>query len=621
MIHWLRAARRQEHWVSSCSISAPSSERNSPILASVSVLRLMRAHESAQTHSLLAGALRLERSTRLITGLILFTFATSHLLNHAFGIRSAAAMDAASAILLAPWQTDSGLVVLYTCFLIHGLLGLYALHRRRHLRIPASEAWQLGLGLTIPFLLIMHAGSIRLSTSLYGQQFGYERVLYTFWVAEADFWLVWQLMLLLVLWIHGCIGLRAWLRSKSWYHHASGVLSSLATLVPVLAVLGVINAGLNVREAAQRDPAYAATLAIAPGSQAERDRASANRIVDGLMICYLGLVFGTFGLRAARDWHARRFNAVRITYPGDRVVSVPSGFSVLEASRWAGIPHASVCGGRGRCSTCKVRIVEGAQRLAAPNPVERLTLRRIGAPTSVRLACQLRPTTDIAVEPLVAVGRGSASDAARFDAALAGGRELQIAAMFVDLRESTRLATGRLPFDALFIFDRYIQSVTEAIRRNGGYTTSIAGDGVMSAFGVDVAAPLAARNALQAALEVWNGLEILSGELADELRAPLRIGIGIHVGTAVVGLVRTGESQSLQFLGDTGNVAAKLEAESKMLDCTLVASVAALTLLAPGTTRIQTHTVAIAGKADPIKVAIFRDKRELERILSPAGAL
>jgi len=328
-----------------------------------------------------------------------------------------------------------------------------------------------------------------------------------------------------------------------------------------------------------------------------------------------------FGLRGARNWHAKRFRAVRITYPGHRVVTVPSGFSVLEASRWTGIPHASVCGGRGRCSTCKVRIVESARRLAAPNPVERVTLKRIGAPPSVRLACQLRPTADIAVEPLVSTGGDSASSALRFDAAVAGGRELRIAAMFVDLRESTRLATGRLPFDALFIFDRYIQAVTQAIRRNGGHATSIAGDGVMSVFGVDEAIASAARNAFQAALEIWNGLEILSAELADELRAPLRVGIGVHVGLAVVGLVRTGESQSLQFLGDTGNVAAKLEAQSKELDCTLVASVAALDLVAPGTTQVQTNSVAIAGKADPIKVAVFRDKRELERILSSTGAL
>src|SRR5262249_5044066 len=129
--------------------------------------------------------------------------------------------------------------------------------------------------------------------------------------------------------------------------------------------------------------------------------------------------------------------------------------------------------------------------------------------------------------------RGAVSSALRFDAAVAGGRELQIAAMFVDLRESTRLATGRLPFDALFIFDRYIQAVTQAIRRNGGHATSIAGDGVMSVFGVDEAIASAARNAFQAALEIWNGLEILSAELADELRAPLRVGIGVHVGLAV----------------------------------------------------------------------------------------
>jgi adenylate cyclase len=135
----------------------------------------------------------------------------------------------------------------------------------------------------------------------------------------------------------------------------------------------------------------------------------------------------------------------------------------------------------------------------------------------VRLACQLRPTADIAVEPLVSMGRGSASSALRFDAAVAGGRELRIAAMFVDLRESTRLATGRLPFDALFIFDRYIQVVTQAIRRNGGHATSIAGDGVMSVFGVDETTATAARNAFWAALEIWNGLEILSERIGKRV--------------------------------------------------------------------------------------------------------
>jgi adenylate cyclase len=576
----------------------------------------MRIHRSAQRRSFIEGAQRAERPLRLATGLILFFYATSHFLNHAFGIRSIDAMRAASAILLAPWQTYFGLLALYMSFFVHGLLGFYALFRRRHLRLPVGEAWQLALGLTIPLLLILHAGAIRLGGSIYGQKFGYERILFNFWVVSPDSALPRQLLLLLIVWIHGCIGLRAWLRTKPWYHRVSGVLAPLATLVPVLAILGIVNTGLDLRDAALLDPAYRASLASSPGSQEARNAAATDRITGGITIFYLGLVTGMFGLRAARDWHARRFHVVHITYPGHRVVSVPPGFSVLEASRWVGIPHASVCGGRGRCSTCRVRVVQGAQALEAPGPVERLTLRRIGAPPPVRLACQLRPSTDISVEPLVPIGEDSASGATRFDAAVEGGQELEIVAMFVDLRGSTRLATGRLPYDALFLFDRYLQAVTGAIRRNKGYATSIAGDGVMSVFGVEGNTALAGRNAFQAAVDVWSGLEVLSGQLAGELEAPLRIGIGIHFGTAVVGMVSTSDSRSLQFLGDTGNIAAKLEAQSKHLDCTLVSSVAALNSIAPDMTHVETSVVAIAGKVHPVEVAVFRHKSELERILS-----
>jgi adenylate cyclase len=575
----------------------------------------MTIHRSALGHPAIEGARRVERPLRLATGLIIFAFATSHLLNHAFGIRSLDAMQAASAILLAPWQTYVGLLALYASFVVHGLLGLYALYRRRHLRLPAGEAWQLALGLTIPLLLISHAAAVRLGQSVYGMEFGYARLLYQFWVVSPDILLPRQLLLLLIVWIHGCIGLRAWLRVKPWYHRAAGALACLATLVPLFAILGVVVAGLDLRAAVLRDPSYALFFADDISKEAQ-PTASVHRIVDGLTNFYLALVIATLSLRAARDWLAQRFRAIRITYPGNRIITVAMGFSVLEASRWAGIAHASVCGGRGRCSTCRVRVVEGLASLEAPGPVERGTLRRISAPVGVRLACQTRPSADIAIEPLVPIGQGSGSGAARFDAAVKGGRELQIAAMFVDLRESTRLATDRLPYDALFLFDRYIQAVTGAIRRHAGHTTSIAGDGVMSVFGVDETAKVAARNAFVAAHDVWIAIEVLNGELAAELGAPLRIGMGIHVGMAVVGLVTTNESQSLQFLGDTGNVAAKLEAQSKQLNCTLVASVAALELVVPNAARIETSQVSIPGKAEPFEVAVFRNRSELARILS-----
>ena len=357
-----------------------------------------------------------------------------------------------------------------------------------------------------------------------------------------------------------------------------------------------------------------------PDSVGGQNAAALDRIIDALTIAYLGLVAGIFALRAARDWHAKRFRSVRITYPGQRIVAVPLGFSVLEASRWARIPHESICGGRGRCSTCRVRAIAGAEQLAPPNPAERRTLDRIRAPSHVRLACQIRPAADLTVEPLVRVAATGAAMPARFDAAIEGGKEIEIAAMFVDLRESTKLATGRLPYDALFLFDRYIQVVTGAIRKNAGYVTSIAGDGVMSVFGMTGNAESAARDAFRAALEVWGGLQSLNQELAPELGAPLRAGIGLHVGLSVVGLIATRESQSLQFLGDTGNIAAKLEAQTKQLDCTVVASLDALKLLVPEPS-LDVKTVSISGKAEPIAVVAFKERGDLQRLLSaPATA-
>jgi adenylate cyclase len=557
----------------------------------------------------------IERSLRLTTGLILFAYATSHFINHAFGVRSVEAMQAASAVLLAPWQTLVGRFVLYGSFFIHGLLGLYALYRRRHLRIPFAEAWQLGLGFAIPILLIPHAGVIRLGISFYGLQFDYERILYNLWIGSPGVALPRQILLLFVVWIHGCIGIRAWLRTKPWYPRATAPLASLATLIPSLALLGFISAGLELREVTQRNLLQKATAA-SEAAGATSASASLDQMIDYLLIFYVAVVAAILIFRILRGWYTKRFHSVKITYPGPRIFSVPAGFSILEASRWLGIPHASVCGGRGRCSTCRVRVIEGAQLLAAPSLLEKRTLQRIDAPAGVRLACQVRPSADISVEPLVRTTASAASLGARFDAAVDGGRELEIAALFIDLRESTRIASGKMPYDVLYLFDRYVQVVTTAVQRNAGHVTSIAGDGVMSVFGLHGGAHQAARAAFDAALDIWTGLDSLNEELAGELDGPLRFGIGLHVGPAVVGWIATSGSQSLQFLGDTGNIAAKLEAHTKQIDCTMVASRQALNLARPGLIPHEASTASIPGKSEPIAMVVFRSKDELQQSLS-----
>jgi adenylate cyclase len=208
--------------------------------------------------------------------------------------------------------------------------------------------------------------------------------------------------------------------------------------------------------------------------------------------------------------------------------------------------------------------------------MERVTLARIRAPAEVRLACQTRPIADVAVAPLVPAAAQSGGQRIAFEQ----GQEHTVTALAVDLRDSTQLAAERLPFDTLYLVNRYISRVTAAIEQKGGYVTSVAGDGMMSVFGVDGRAAEGARNALAAALGVWDAVAALEGELAEELHAPLRFGVGVHTGEAVVGAIVLSGRSSLQFLGDTGNVAARLEALAKERGCVLFAS--ATTLAAAG---------------------------------------
>lgn len=556
------------------------------------------------------------RRLRLASGLVLFLYVFMHLLNHAFGIRSLEDMGAAARFLLDPWQSLPGLVLLYGAGAIHLALGFLAFYRRRHLRMPGTEIVQLTLGLSIPLLLISHAAAVRIGEATFNLQIGYSRVIYQYFIVAPDGALPKQILLLIVVWIHGCLGIRAWLSSRPWYPRWVPTLTAMATLLPVVSLLGFINAGLDMRELAASNPgAIPAHDADVPGTPQAEQFATVYRSVDRIALGYVVLLAALLAARVVRDWHGRRFRAIRITYPEGRTITVPEGFSVLEASRWSGIPHASVCGGRGRCSTCRVDVIEGGEQLPPPGPDEARLLARIGAPPSVRLACQIRPVADISVVPLV----HSAAPSPAAGMPSGGRRETDVAALFVDLRQSTSLADDRLPYDTLFIVERYVAAVSNAVRESGGQVVNVAGDGIMSVFGARGGTGDGTRAAFLAASRLWKSVEDLNAELRGELPQPLRFGIGLHVGLAVVGLRWQGGMEGMPFLGDTGNVAARLEGETKRLDCTMVASREALLYLETPHRGPEFTTVSVAGKTEPLAVACFHSRDELQALLGEAA--
>ncbi len=135
-----------------------------------------------------------------------------------------------------------------------------------------------------------------------------------------------------------------------------------------------------------------------------------------------------------------------------------------------------VCGGRGRCSTCRVRITQGLEGQPTPEAAELATLTRIGAPENVRLACQFRPVHNVSVVPHPRHRQHRIkTQLARQNA---GGRERRVECSSGDLLDFTRIArtTGCLP-TPVFLLNRYFEVVGEAVESSGGVVDKFIGDG------------------------------------------------------------------------------------------------------------------------------------------------
>jgi len=377
-------------------------------------------------------------------------------------------------------------------------------------------------------------------------------------------------------------------------------LYAVALLLPALALLGFAEGGREATRLAATTPGFAESIAGTTHAQRE----TLEHVARRLAAAYVLVLAGVLVARAVR-LRLERARSVRIAYPGGREVTVPIGFTVLEASRLHGIPHASVCGGRGRCSTCRVRIESGLETLPPARPEEQRVLDRIGAPPAVRLACQLRPTRDVAVAPLLPASAGPALAAPRGDAR--GGREQEIAVLFADLRGFTRLAEHKLPYDVVFILNRYCEAVGGAITRGGGVPNQFTGDGVMALFGVDLSAQEGCRRALAAARGMASSIETLNRELGPELPDPLKIGIGIHVGPAIVGRMGYGEGAQLTAVGDTVNVAARLEQLTKEYGCVLVMSEEVAARAEVDVSALPRHELTVRNRAGVLAVRVVDD--------------
>ena len=538
-----------------------------------------------------------KNSAHIVSGLVLAAFIATHFVNHALGLWSIDAMEAARGPFNLVWRSWPGTILLYGAVVVHFVLAIDALRQRRTLRMPAGEAMKILFGLSLPFLLVYHVVGTRIDYALSGYDRDYAEILRAIWSSPGN--TVVQTVALPVAWAHGCLGLWFWLRRREWFQRAAPALMVIAIAVPVLSLLGFYTA-------APQAMALAASLESPPVP-----RADAGQLADIRLALYSGFA-AVIGATLVIKLAPRR-GQIRIRYPGGKVVSVRPGFSVLEASRSAGIPHVSICGGRGRCSTCRIRILQGMEDQPPPGERERATLRSIAAPSDVRLACQFHPRHDIAVLPLVDADiHGHASRAA---ADSASGRERMIVALFCDLRGFTQLSEQKLPYDVVFLLNRYFAMVGEAVERSGGVIDKFVGDGAIALFGLDNSFSDACRQALDASLRLAAGVAALSQSFEAELEGPLRLAIGVHGGPAIVGRMGYGNATSLTAVGDTINTASRLEGLAKQADAELVVSADVVEASGYRFHDRETRELVIRGRAQMLETWIIPRACDIEPFL------
>lgn len=556
-----------------------------------------------------------KRRLRLGSGLILFAFVLTHLTNHALGLISLEAMEAGRHYFLLLWRNPVGTVLFVGSLLVHMGFALYAVYSRRRLKMSFGEAAQLILGFAAPVLLVSHILGTRAAMQLYGTDDTYTFVLLILWV-ESPIHGVRQTAATIIVWAHACIGIYYWLRLKPWFGRAVPWLYGTALLVPVLGLLGFVEAGRAVGRMAADDPGFRLDVAIDSNAPENAQIAFLNQLEVWILLGLGAAIILTLIARAIRLYLERREGIIRITYPEGRTVSVSPGTTILEASQLNEVPHAAVCGGRGRCSTCRVRVNGPLDNLPEPDESELKVLRRVGAAPDVRLACQTRPSQDLSVTPLLPPNASPRDGFAK--SAAMQGQEQEIAILFADIRGFTSFSEQKLPYDVVFVLNRYFRSMGEAIEQAGGRVDKFIGDGIMALFGVDENARDGATSAINAAQGMAEKLKELNTLLEHDLPSPLRIGIGIHAGPAIVGEMGYGPAISVTAIGDTVNTSSRLEAKTKDFGAQLIVSEHVADLAQLPRTNLRHEEIEVRGRKEPMKIIVLDDATELKSIYAAA---
>ena len=184
------------------------------------------------------------------------------------------------------------------------------------------------------------------------------------------------------------------------------------------------------------------------------------------------------------------------------------------------------------------------------------------------------------------------------------------------MRGSTKLAEKRLPFDTVFIVNRFLGAVSQAVIESGGRPNQFVGDGMLALFGLACSRQEACRQVLRAAALIAVNVDELNKFLEHDLREPIRFGIGINGGEVIVGDIGYRDHMVFTALGDPVNVAARLQDMTKILACEVVISDEVRATAGLAEDALPAQEVEIRGRNEPMIVRTVTDARTLSALVN-----
>ena len=252
-----------------------------------------------------------------------------------------------------------------------------------------------------------------------------------------------------------------------------------------------------------------------------------------------------------------------LSLPDDVSFEVAGGETLLEAALRSGLPMAHACGGRGKCSTCRVWVLDGLEACPARTETEAVLADKLRLTDEVRLACQLKPVDDIRLRRLVLDDTDLAmSNQLNRSVATQSGQARDIVVFFSDVAGFTAISEALSPYDVMYLLNRYFAQAGQIVEANGGYIDKFVGDGLMAIFGIDDQ-PDASIRAVNTALQTLDAVDRMKPFFSSMYDVDFDIRIGLHRGEAVICSLGSIGHERLTAIGDVVNVASRVEAANK----------------------------------------------------------